>query len=143
MTPEGYVKKAVCDLLDAERILYWRMNAGATVLTGAGGKKRMIRGHGAGTADILAAPLVPSVLTLRKEKSFPKPVFLWIEVKSDTGKQSPVQRSFQRLVEAQGHIYIIARSSDDVLAKLRELGCTSTESHPIPTRHFDEVETAF
>lgn len=41
-----------------------------------------------------------------------------IEVKTDTGKQSPEQEAFQREVEELGGVYILARSVDDVLAGL-------------------------
>jgi hypothetical protein len=43
---------------------------------------------------------------------------MWIEVKSATGKQSELQKSFQAQVEAEGHRYIVARSIEDVEAAL-------------------------
>ena len=141
LKPEAMVLRAVTDLLSAEHIWWCRMNSGMTVLTDQRGKRRVIAGHRPGTADVLAAPR--GTMSCSNGAEIPTdPIFLWIECKSATGKQSPAQVEFQREVEAQGHLYMIARSSDDVLAKLRELGCTSTESHPRPTR-YGKLDTAF
>ena len=38
----------------------------------------------------------------------------FIEVKTETGKQSPEQVQFQKDCEAHGGLYILARSTDDV-----------------------------
>jgi hypothetical protein len=38
----------------------------------------------------------------------------WLECKTEKGKQSDYQKSFQAQVEAEGHIYAICRSIDDV-----------------------------
>lgn len=43
-----------------------------------------------------------------------KGVFLAVEVKTDKGRQSPDQLLFQRRLEGEGGIYILARSVDDV-----------------------------
>ncbi len=120
LTGEASVKRAICDLLAAKRILYWRMNAGMTVLTDGCGKRRMIAGHGAGTADILAAPMV---LDPYHGQDYAMPRFFWIECKRPKcGIQSPAQKEFQARVEAEDHQYIIATSVDDVINALRELG---------------------
>lgn len=42
----------------------------------------------------------------------------YIEVKSDTGKQSKDQRRFQSIIEALGVRYILARSVEDVEKEL-------------------------
>ncbi len=34
----------------------------------------------------------------------------WIEMKTETGVQSPDQRKFQQMVESVGHTYVICRS---------------------------------
>jgi len=96
MTPEGYVVKAVLDLLAAEHVLGFRMNTGA-VTAGT----RFFRFGSRGMSDIVA---------------FPHGSVLWIEAKSEKGRQTAEQRSFQELVEFHGHSYLLARSSDDVLA---------------------------
>lgn len=96
---EGDVQKAIMDLLAAKRIFAIRIN---TVNIHIG--SRYLRAHsaGPGLADILAFVNPP----------------LWIEVKSETGKQSAEQKSFEQYVTEQGHKYIIARSTEDVLEQL-------------------------
>ncbi|WP_289049175.1 VRR-NUC domain-containing protein [uncultured Acidaminococcus sp.] len=39
---------------------------------------------------------------------------LYVEIKTATGKQSPYQVEFQRVCEAHGGVYILARSVDDI-----------------------------
>lgn len=43
---------------------------------------------------------------------------LEIEVKSESGRQTPEQRAFQAMIERFGGLYILARSADDVLRRL-------------------------
>ncbi len=110
------MKRAICDLLDAYHIPWWRMNAGGTLMQSKG-KTYRIAGASAGTADILAAP--------RERASHSATItrFFWIEAKRPVGgRHSEAQQEFQRFVESQGHVYLLATSSDDVLAKLKELG---------------------
>jgi hypothetical protein len=76
----------------------WRMNTGA--LPDQHG--RLIRFGVPGMADIIGL--------LR-----PSGRFLAIEVKTLTGRQSDQQRAFQRMVEAAGGIYILARSVDEAV----------------------------
>jgi hypothetical protein len=111
MTPENAVKKAVMDLLAAERIFSFRLNT-ATMLSG----KRMFSCHslGKGAADIFALPLGSAIGGIQI-------VPLWIETKAGANGQSEEQKSFQRHVESLGHRYIVARSSDDVLQILKEI----------------------
>lgn len=45
----------------------------------------------------------------------------WLEFKSPTGRQSPQQKSFQAMVELLDHIYILARSVDDVRNGIRRV----------------------
>lgn len=42
----------------------------------------------------------------------------FIEVKTDTGKQSKQQKTFQRAIEKAGGLYIIARSPEEAIAGL-------------------------
>jgi hypothetical protein len=44
---------------------------------------------------------------------------LAIEVKAGRDKQSEAQRSFQKMIESHGGIYIIARDVEGALAELR------------------------
>lgn len=47
---------------------------------------------------------------------------LWLELKTATGRQSPAQLAFQSFCYAQGHIYRVIRSVDDVTALLIQHG---------------------
>ena len=46
---------------------------------------------------------------------------LYIEIKTATGKQSPYQVEFQRICEAHGGVYILARSVDDIVPYLTRI----------------------
>ena len=99
MTPEGSLLRACLDLLAAEHILALRRNTGA-IKTG----NRFFRFGAVGMADIIC---------------FPRGWVLWIEAKSETGKQSLQQKCFQDLVTEHFHDYIVVRGSDDLLGWLR------------------------
>jgi hypothetical protein len=106
---EADVKRSVMELLRMRHIMFFRMNAGSTILANRGGGFRKIEGHPAGTADILA------FIALHPGGPFQcsdDPV--WIELKSSTGKQSPEQKEFQKMVESEGHVYLLARSAAEV-----------------------------
>jgi hypothetical protein len=82
------------------------MNTGAAKIDG-----RFMRFGTPGMADIVAYPTSCAV-----------PAVIWVECKAAKGKQSELQKSFQKLVEGAGHVYIIARSVDDVEKWLKENG---------------------
>ena len=44
----------------------------------------------------------------------PGGIRLEIEVKSPTGRQTPEQQNYQRMIERFGGVYVLARSVDDV-----------------------------
>jgi hypothetical protein len=117
---ESHIQKAILEYLAARHIFALRMQTGASI-SEYGGKKRMIRYGVAGCADILAFPRFGLLSgNLRNDGlsgGIPEPV--WLEVKSDTGKQSELQRSFQEQVEREGHRYFVVRSIDDVIEALR------------------------
>lgn len=46
---------------------------------------------------------------------------LFVEIKTETGRQSPEQKTFQQCVERHGGIYRILRSVDDARSFLAEL----------------------
>lgn len=48
--------------------------------------------------------------------------FTAVEIKTDTGRQSPDQRRFQQLVEAKGGEYVILRSVDEAEAWVKSHG---------------------
>lgn len=100
--PEAAVQRAILDLLAAEHVFAIRLNTGA--FRNAPGRLIFMHSGGAGVADIVA---------------FPRGRVLWIEAKAPGGRQTPEQASFQQRVEQEGHAYLIARSSDEVLAYLR------------------------
>jgi hypothetical protein len=100
---EREIQASILDWLAAKKILAFRMNTGAVKM-----EKRFIRFGVPGMADILA---------FSREKSGEFTITpTWIEVKTDRGTQSEYQKSFQKLVEEYGHVYVIARSIEDVEA---------------------------
>ncbi len=111
-TPEGAVLKSIMEYLAARRVLCFRMNTGA-VVSEYKGKKRFMRFGTPGMGDVLAFRQVydPACNYFHID-------VLWLEVKAK-GKQSEAQKSFQAMVEAQGHRYAVVRSVEDVEALLR------------------------
>jgi hypothetical protein len=116
-TPEGAILKQILDYLVTKHVLAFRMNTGA-MQSEHNGKKRFMRFGTPGMADILAfiprdgwwySEDMPSILKpgLMQEVT-------WIECKAPKGRQSELQKSFQAQVEAEGHKYILAFSSDDL-----------------------------
>lgn len=102
-TPEGYVLEAVMDYLAAKHIWHRRMNIGAVKT-----EKRFIRYGSVGMTDVLAI-FTQKVLYVGKVA-----LVYWIECKAPNGKQSAAQKTFQAEVEAEGMVYILARSVEDV-----------------------------
>jgi heterodisulfide reductase subunit C len=124
-TLEGMVLKAVMDYLPARHILAFRMNTG-TMAGEHKGKKWFVKFGVPGMADILAfqdqwyCPECDwSTTRCTCEWSRAALVPLWIEVKSEKGKQSDLQKSFQEQVESHGHRYVVVRSVEDVEAALK------------------------
>lgn len=104
---ESQIQHAILQFLAAKGILAFRMNTGAVKMDA-----RFMRFGVPGMADILAFP----------EKQYPDgdhgtwklALPTWIEVKTATGKQSELQKSFQKQVQWHGHKYVVARSIEDV-----------------------------
>lgn len=96
--PESGVLKACLQLLAYEHIFHRRWNSGSATVDNGDGTQRFFRFGSKGDGDILAAPLIRDVAH-----------FLWIETKSDTGRQTLEQKCFQRYVEAMGHTYLLVR----------------------------------
>ena len=70
---------------------------------------RMIRGCRAGTPDIYVILNTGEIL--------------WIEAKTDKGKQTAPQKEFQKMIgEIDNHFYVIVRSSDDVVNCISQYG---------------------
>lgn len=107
-TPEGLVKKAICDYLKYSRpdIFFWT-NSSTGIYDPV---RKVFRKPNSpyqinGTADILG--LIA-----------PRGRFLAIEVKSETGRLSDDQKSFIRAVNANGGLAFVAWSIDDVIENL-------------------------
>ena len=105
---ESEIQRQIWDYLAARQVLAFRMNTGAMKTD-----NRFLRFGVVGMADLLAF----------KESAYPAhgsgimllitPV--WLEVKNAKGVQSEYQKSFQKQVESHGHLYVLARSVDDVV----------------------------
>lgn len=130
-TPESGALSACLGLLAAERIWHERRNTRTMWTrskdrrTGRERERPVFFGR-PGTADIHCMPKITlwasgsgqwwlekpgiSIPTLQFVSCVPWPV--WVETKSDIGTQTADQRIFQQEVEAAGHIYLLARSSD-------------------------------
>lgn len=113
--PEAQTQKLIMDWLAANHVLAYRMNTGAGKFSNADGKERFMKFGVPGMADILA---------FKYQHRHPaeggcySQVF-WIEVKAPKGKQSEMQASFQKQVEADLHTYVLAYSLDDVIEAMR------------------------
>jgi len=103
--PEAITMTAIRDYLDhlqsMGRCIYNRVNSGK-VFTG----NRVFNGAKAGTADFECV-------------FYPNGRHVSIEVKSDEGKQSEVQKTYQKDIEYMGGVYVLARSILDVEKKLK------------------------
>jgi hypothetical protein len=114
---EADVLKTILGGLAAKRIFAIRMNQGVSRV----GKRYIpFNSAGRGTADILAFlrhEIWPQSNTVAWTITP-----LWLEVKSDAGRQSSEQKSFEAHVRSQGHEYLVARSWEDVEQCLAKLG---------------------
>lgn len=120
---EAQVLRAICDYLDAEKIRYHRLNSGRILLTGANGKKRMLRGQPAGTPDLLA--LVPWRQCLMCAQAVrrgarccgvvvPRHAPVYIEVKALGGRLSDEQYEYLSALGRDGIRCVVAYGADDV-----------------------------
>lgn len=117
---EAQVLRAICDYLDARKIFYLRLNSGVQVVAAPSGKRRAIRMCPAGTSDLLAFPLVRTVVTVAHLPALaPRP--LWIEVKGPGGGMSRAQIHFLRIRAYEGHLVCEARCVADVERTLEGL----------------------
>ena len=106
---ESDLQKAIVEYLDLMGVFYFAVN---NEMAG-GGKQAKIRmahfkamGLRAGASDL--------VLVLREKVVF-------MEVKTEKGRQSESQKRFQVVVERLGHVYKIVRSVRDVEEVLRDV----------------------
>lgn len=107
---ESEIQRCILDYLATKGVLAFRMNTGAMAAQ-HNGRQRFMRFGIPGMADILAFEE-----TIPFSSTHP----VWIEVKSITGKQSELQKSFEKQVKDHGHTYILARSVGDVISYLED-----------------------
>jgi hypothetical protein len=98
---EAAVLSACLDALAALRILAFRVNVGTVKI-----QDRFVRFGVVGMADVIA---------------FPRGAVLWVECKTEKGKQSQFQKSFEQQVRAHGHYYLVARCPEDVINEIAAL----------------------
>lgn len=95
--------RQILDYLRLRKIWAYRANTGGL----RDSRGRLVRFGVPGHPDIVAR-LKPAGYT-----GFSGRV-VWVEAKSEKGKQTDLQREWQELAEAHGDLYILARSLDDV-----------------------------
>jgi hypothetical protein len=97
---EKDVQKQILDYLTLRRVFHWRSNNTPVYDTQRGAFRRFVGLKG-----------IPDIICL-----LPKGKTLLIECKSDKGKMSIEQRDFQIECCRLGHLYIVARSIEDIQA---------------------------
>lgn len=114
MKPEAAVKKAVKDLLNAERIPWWPMQSGKIKSQFGGWVELCAKG----TADLLASPRL-GFCPMCNDFG---PAFLWIEVKAPKGRPSKEQLAFADFVRELNHHHLFVndvRQLQDWLVEMR------------------------
>ena len=96
------------------KLWFCRMNSGKALVK-KGDKHYSLTLAPEGTADIL-------VITNNGRYDAPNKFYalpLFLEIKSPTGKQTKAQKEFQKEIEAQGCLYRIIRSIDELMGIIR------------------------
>jgi hypothetical protein len=106
MTPEGRIVQAILDYLWVKNIYAWQNRTGATKIHRQGYTDGFIRFGKPGSADILGVT--------------PDGRFLAIECKTATGRVTPMQAEFLEDIRRSNGVAFVARSVEDVIAKLEE-----------------------
>jgi hypothetical protein len=101
VSSESVIVTQCLEWLALRRVFAWRNNTGACKLDG-----RWIRYGHPGSGDILG--ILPSGL------------FLSVECKAPAGRQSKQQKLFQKMIERNGGVYILARSAGELERHLVE-----------------------
>lgn len=111
MQPESKIQLSILKYLEKNNFYVWR---NTNLVRFDRKTKKYIKNpyHKSGLGDIIG--LFPE-----KSKFFGR--HLEVEVKTPTGKQSPAQKIHQKRIEANGGVYILARSVKDVTDKLSTL----------------------
>ena len=98
--PEKIIQKQILNFLAAYGIFVFRVNTTGVFDPSKKIFRRLAGFNLKGVADILGV--------------LPNGRFLAIEVKTAVGKQSIWQKNFQKQVESNNGVYVLARSIDDV-----------------------------
>lgn len=107
MTPEKRIQNDILRRFGADpRLRLWRQNTGVARYAAPGGP-RTVRFGLPGAADLSGI--------LRDGRR------IEIEVKAPTGRQTEEQQRFGAMIERMGGIYVLARSVEDVEARLKDL----------------------
>lgn len=106
---EKDVEKSICDWLRIKGFFFWKQPSSGFFDT----NRKCFRRH----VSPYVKPGVPDIIIIHQGK------FIGVEVKSATGRQSEVQRDFERelILKGKGN-YFIARSIEDVENQLKERG---------------------
>ena len=111
---EQQTQNAIMDYLAVRKIWCRRLNSGAIKVD-----KRFFRFGSVGMRETSSAPPVKYEKVGQWLMEYP--VILWLEVKSDIGRQSKGQIAFMDEVRLAGHHYAVVRSIEDVEAVLKEI----------------------
>ena len=93
---EKHIQKTILDYLAFKKIFHYRQNSGA-FKTESGGYMR--------TASVSG---LPDIVAIKDG------IYIGLEVKTATGRQSEEQREIQNRITAAGGLYLVVRSLDDV-----------------------------
>ena len=96
---ERDVQRQILQYLALKRIWTIRHNTGAALIESSG-KRRFVRFGTPGLADIVAFT--------------PGGQVVWIEVKSEKGRQTEIQKEFQLKAEKHQHHYVLAKRVEDL-----------------------------
>jgi len=126
---ENEITKAVISLFSMIRWVAWRQNNNATPIRQGARIVGLRKFEGMkGISDVIALQPMPVIPKEEMYQDEVRPVW-WVEVKNPSlgkdgkqGKLSKDQKNFRDLVEAAGHVYVVAYSANDVLEELKKRG---------------------
>ena len=93
---EKHIQKAILDYLAFKKIFHYRQNSGA-FKTESGGYMRAASVSG-----------LPDIVAIKDG------IYIGLEVKTATGRQSKEQKDIESKITAAGGLYLVVRSLDDV-----------------------------
>lgn len=124
MSPEGAIKKAICDYLSFRQdCFFWVQESQGTYDAKMGGfrkKKSAYQRNG-----------VPDILCMMSVGTLP-PIFIGLEVKTKSNKQTPSQIQFEKEYKEFGGLYYVVRSAEEAQLALRN--ATQLIKSRIPAR---------